>query len=176
MPGHTLQHQVAPCKNVHSAIKNIQFGVDGCNTVQLGNYKPFIFLSYLVEHQIGKKYNLNHYIISSLEPHRYTLITWYTQYYDLENSKTIVFDIYCSYWSVHGCVGKNTWWVISDSFSPYNITTQLCMERDRPLKLHLLWGRKHVFLTTIYHKPDCKNTFAVQAGRRIFSLQNTFMP
>lgn len=61
-------------------------------------------------------------------------------------------------------------------FSLWYHNSTLCMERGRPLKLHLLWGRKRVFLITIYHKCECKNTFVVQAGGGIFSLQNSFLP
>ena len=81
MPGHTLQHQVAPCRNDHSATENIQFGADGCktNTGQLGNYK------------FDRTPNMKE--ISGLEPHCCTLMDWFTQYYDMENSMIVVFDI-----------------------------------------------------------------------------------
>lgn len=51
-------------------------------------------------------------------------------------------------------------------FSLQYHNSTLCMERDRPLKLHLLWGRKHVFLITIYHETDCKNTFCCTSRLR----------
>lgn len=70
---------------------------------------------------------------------------------------------------------SESWWILS-IFSLQNHNSTLRVERDRPLKLHLLWGRKHVRLITIHHKPDCKDTFVVQAGGGIFSLPNSFLP
>lgn len=62
------------------------------------------------------------------------------------------------------------------SFSSHKSATRLCMERDRPLKLHLLWECKHVFLITIDHEPECRNTFVVQAGRGSSHYKNSFLP
>lgn len=113
-----------------------------------------------------RKHELNRSITSSLEPDCYTLMSWYTQYYDMENSKTIVFDVYCSHWYLRGRAGKtqSESSVILSIFSLKYYNSTLCMERDRPLKPHLLWGRKHVFLITIYH--DSKKPFVCTSGQR----------
>lgn len=53
-----------------------------------------------------------------------------------------------------------------------------CMERDRPLKRHLWWGHKHVFLINIHPEDDYKKKsppLFLHAGRRILSLQIPFV-